>query len=184
MTEKFEDFWMEIRDLLGKIKHEEDYKSLSEFFFDKQAEEEGFSSGQLPDVGYSKLIKLQNAGIIELAQDGAKGKMLVDLDILKQRPCFSSTQITERVSSYGNKILEHGLSEIAVMEIMAAILGNSNSDFIRRFLENFLDDLGKYNQIIAALQVRGVYNVSKGYGRLEWRPKKAKRFRLAKKYRD
>jgi hypothetical protein len=181
---EFEDFWVQIRSLLGKIKNEADYKSLLKFFWDKQSDEEGFSSGQLPDVGYSKLTKLQNTGLIEVTQEGIKGKMLVDLDILKLRPCFSREQIADKVSDYGNKLLEHGLSEVAVMETIAAILGNPDTAFIRRFLENLLDGLGKYNQIVEALQVRGIYDVSRAYGRLEWRPKKAKRFRLAAKYRD
>jgi len=180
----YNNFWMRMRHLLGRIRHEEDYKTLLKFFYNNQDEEEGFSYGELPDMGYSKLSKLENAGLIELTSRGSSGKMLVDLDIANQKPCFSRNQISEKVAGYGASLLEHAFANRAVMETVMAILGDSNVDFMRRFIENLPDDLIKFNQIVAALAARGISTTSEGYGRIEWRPRKAKRFALAKKYRD
>lgn len=183
MNTAFNTFWLQIRSLLGKVRNEEDYKSLLEFFFNNQTEE-GLSYGELPDLGYSKLSKLENTGLIEVASEGIDNKMIVDLDFSDKKPCFSRDQISNRVSEYGTKLFDHANSKIEVMETIISILGSSDITFIKEFLKDLLSNLKTYNQIIEALQVRALFSASNGYGRLEWRPRKAKKFRLSKRYRN
>ncbi len=181
MAKNFEIYFKGIEKLLKRTRDIKEYKRIIKILWDNKDNLDGLSAKKISiDKGiYSKLGLLEEKKIINNTLKIAPRKMLVDLDI-DEKPCFNEEQIEEKTSSYGGLLLDHSLKDSSIMEVIISILGYSNSKMIENFLMNFLNKgkLKEFNLIIDALKTRNLYDLSKGYGRLEWRPQQVNKYIL------
>lgn len=176
--------WNKIRPFLGNIRNEEAYKKAVDKLIEGFNNTDGLKSSEILESSseFYVISNLLDKKILSIIDEGRSGWCLVDLDFSNKDPCFGSLSIGAKVNEYGHKMDLHASTDARVAELIASLLGSDSVSLRKRFLSDILNksnrSLDKFNAIIDALKKEGIFLESNGYGRLGWRPAKARRYSL------